>query len=292
MNPVQQATPMPALYLTACIAQRNMSLARIPQVSAFFVKESVSRHDERPKANNGDARHQLILVRRQTGGILIQPLPAFAAFRLRVINAQRAIAFQTAGDEEPPVTCGFPDAFAAKLTIDQDMGLGVGHRVELADRGFHQVNLARKRHTFAVTRVLLTVHLWEQRTAATQQHIQTLHQTVPGDALFMAGRVVRAQTAHRFALRLVLRRVIPNQITCHDGFPGATLPFRALAALARMFTLDRFGQLFMKAFGPGSSYFGCRPRRPAQKPRQPTQTLSVRDLAQQPAQRMGFLAQH
>ena len=53
-----------------------------------------------------------------------------------------------------------------------------------------------------------------------------------GDASIMTGRVVGAQAAHLFALWLVLGRIIPDQITCYDGFPGASLPFRALAALA------------------------------------------------------------
>jgi hypothetical protein len=48
--------------------------------------------------------HLLVLLRRQAGRILIQSLPALAALSLRVNNPQRAIAFQSTGDEKAPVT--------------------------------------------------------------------------------------------------------------------------------------------------------------------------------------------
>jgi hypothetical protein len=159
-------------------------------------------------------------------------------------------------------------------------------------RGFHHIHLALKRHAFAFTHGSLTIYMRQQRTPTAQQYIQRLHQTMPGDAFLMTGRVMRAQTAPLFALRLVLGRVVPNQIAYGDGFPRTPLPFWAVLVLAFLFLLDRFAQLFMKAFGSGSGHFCYRPRRPAHKLRQTTQTLPVGHLAQQPAQRMRFLTQH
>jgi hypothetical protein len=65
MNPIQQMTPMPTLYLTTCIPQCNMGLLSIPQAGTFLVKERVGGHDERPKTNDSGGRHQLVLVQAQ-----------------------------------------------------------------------------------------------------------------------------------------------------------------------------------------------------------------------------------
>ncbi len=211
---------------------------------------------------------------------------------MRVGNPQRAVTLQAACDEKTPVTRRFPDTFDPKPAVNEDMGLCIGHGVKFTDRRFHHVYFALKRYPFARAHSLLTIHLGQQRTAPPQQHIQTLHQTVSGDAAIMTGRVMRTQSGHLFTLRLILRRVVPNQITCDDGFPGASLPFWALATLARVFLLDRFAQLFMKALRPGSRDFSCRPRRSTHETRQTTDALSVCHLAQQSAQRVRFLAQH
>jgi len=173
--------------------------------------------------------HLLVLRRFQTCGVLIQAHPM--ALPLSIEYPQHPIGLQPAGNQKASFPRGAPDTFAGIPAVHQDMRQGVGYRLEVSNGCFHHLHLALEGNAFPFTHGFLAIHLRGQRTPPPQQHLQALHQTVTGYALFGGRRVVLAQAAHLFPLGFVLRRVIPPQIAGHDRFSRTSGAFRTMVAL-------------------------------------------------------------
>ncbi len=137
---------------------------------------------------------------------------------------------------KPAFTSDFPNALGSVPTIQQNMGQCARHRLKSADDVGHHVDFAGKRNPFDFTNSLLPIHPGCQRTTSAQQHIQPLHQTMPGHRFLFRARVVAAQTAHFLAAPLRHCRVIPDQVTCHNGFLRSTSFLLAPTTQSGMFS--------------------------------------------------------
>src|SRR6266516_3498867 len=218
------------------------------------------------------------------------PLPAFGC--TWVCDGEPAIALDPSCDQKLPLPCGSPEAFGTVPAIKQDMRLCSGDWLKCADGGFHQLDLALEGHAFHFADLLLSIHLGSQGTASPQEHIQTLDQAMTGHALVFGRRMMPAQSLHLLGFALVYRRVIPNQIPCHDGCFGTAstlgLPLALSLELCCHLWLHLFPEMPQPAFGHGCLF----PRRFRQKATQSRQTGSIRNLLQQTRERSCPFAEH
>src|SRR5712692_9340817 len=203
-----------------------------------------------------------------------------------------SIALEAAGDQEPTLPCRTPEALGTVPAIEQDMGQRPSDGLKGTDHGFHQVDLALEGHVFRCADRLLSIQLGSQWTASSQQHIQAFDQAMTAHPLVLCGRVMQAQSLHLLAFAFLDRRVIPDQIPCHDGWLGTASPFRLLLALSLEFCSDLWLHLFPKVPQPLLDHGCCFPWRLREKTAQPCQTRSISDLTQQSRKRSCSLAQH
>src|SRR2546423_6564012 len=233
-----------------------------------------------------------IIVAAQLGRIVRESLPGPSFGCGWIFNPQPAVALESARDQEPPLACRMPEAFGAIPRIEQDMGHCPGDRFKSADHGFHQVDFAGERDSFSRADRLLSIQLGSQRTASPQQHIQALDQAMASHALVLRRRVMQTQSLHLLAFAFLDRRVIPDQIPCHDGQFGTALTFWLLSALSLHFS-SYFRLTLLPKLGKPDFDHSCRlPGGLREKTTQPCQARSIRNLTQQPLQRSPSFTEH
>src|SRR6266571_1181621 len=225
-----------------------------------------------------------VVARAQLSGILRQALPFPAFGSAWVCYRQPAIALDPSRDQKLPLPRCSPEAFGAVPSIEQDMRQGPCNRLKGANDRLHQVNLAGEGHAFRFADPLLSIQLRSQWAAPPQEHIQTLHHTMTGDPFPLRRRMMLPQPFHLLAFRLVHRRVIPDQIPCHDGLLGRASMLGLLLALSLELychlRLHRLAKVPQPAFCHGFGF----PGRFGEKAAQSCQAPSSATLTQQAAQ--------
>src|SRR5258708_3049753 len=111
-------------------------------------------------------------------------------------------------------------------------------------------------------------------------------------SLVLGRRMMQAQSLHLFRLALVHRRVIPNQIPCHNGWLGTASPLYLPLTLALLFCYDYRLHGFPKGPQPLLCYRCCFPGGFRQKAAQPCQARSVSNLMQQSSQGSCSFTEH
>ncbi len=111
-------------------------------------------------------------------------------------------------------------------------------------------------------------------------------------ALVLGGRMMHPQSLHLLAFGLVHRRVIPNQIPCHDGLFGTTSMLCLPLALSLLFCCDLGLHHLMKVSQPTFYQRCCFPRGFRQKTAQSCQTWSIGNPAHQSRERSRAFTQH
>src|SRR5258708_38393922 len=233
-----------------------------------------------------------IVARTELGCIVRQLLPGPSLRCSRVFDAQPAIAFESSGNQEATRPCCSPEHFRAVPGIEQDMGHRSCDRLKGADGRLHQFDLAAERNVFRFADRLLSIQLRSQGTASSQQYIQTLDQAMTRQALVLGGRMMQPQSFHLPAFGLVHRRVIPNQIPCHDGLFGTTSMLCLPLALSLLFCCDLGLHHLMKVSQPTFYQRCCFPRGFRQKTAQSCQTWSIGNPAHQSRERSRAFTQH
>src|SRR5258708_2357022 len=227
---------------------------------------------------------QDIVTGSELSRIVGESLPPPALGRARIFDPQPAIALPAAGDQEAALLCRSPEAFGTVPAIEQDMRQRSGDRFKGADHGFHQVNLALERHSFRRADRLLSIQLGSQRTASPQQYIQALDQAMTFHSFLLRGRVMPTQSFHLLAFAFLNRRVIPNQVPCHNGWLGTASTLGLRLALPLQFCFDQRLHLFPKVPQPACND-SCRlPGCLCEKATQPGQARSKSNLTQQSSQ--------
>src|SRR5450755_1476045 len=110
--------------------------------------------------------HKVLLS--QARQIVTELLPAPALRSGLVGHAQPAVALETSRDEKVSFASGMPQAFGAVPTGKLDVRFRACDWLELANEGFHHLNLALERHLCSFAHLGLTVQLRSQRTLAIQ----------------------------------------------------------------------------------------------------------------------------
>src|SRR5712692_659887 len=225
-----------------------------------------------------------IVAVAQLGRIVAELLPPPALGGGGVFYPQPAVAFESRGDEEPALARCSPEAFGAVPGIEQDVRHAPCNRLKGPNDGLHQRNLAGEGHAFRFADPLLSIQLRSQWAAPPQEHIQTLHHAMTGDPFPLRRRMMPPQPFHLLALRLVHRRVVPDQIPCHDGLLGTASMLGLLLALSLQLCchlrLHRLAKVPQPAFCHGFGF----PGRFGEKAAQPCQARSRADLTQQATQ--------
>jgi len=232
------------------------------------------------------------VARAQLSRIVRELLPAPAWGSCFISNTQPAIAFHASGDEKVPLAGSMPQAFGAVPAIQQNVRLCAFNRLELTNESLHQLDLAVEWHLFGFAHLGLPIELWSQRTGTIQQHIESLHQTVPDNALVIRGRVVLPQSFHFSSFRFAHRQIVPNHIPGHEGLFGTPSTLGLLLALLFPFRCHQRLHLSTKLSLPTSHDRSRLPRGDREKSTQPTQTERLAYLTQHSAQRSPALAFH
>jgi hypothetical protein len=116
---------------------------------------------------------------------------------------------------------------------------------------------------------------------------------MPDDSFALCARVMPAQAFHLFASLLAYCRVIPYQVTCHDGFLGSASSLATTFFLQPdMFSLDLSYHLLLELALPVPTNVFGRPRRLAHKTAHARQANRGCDLAQQACHCPAPLVQH
>ena len=172
----------------------------------------------------------------------------------------------------------------------------MGHRpcdwLKGADHRFHQVNLTGERHSFRFADRRLSIQLRSQRTPLSQQHIEALNQAMTWHAFVLGRRMMPSQSFHLLAFAFLDRRVIPDQIPCHDGLLGTASTLRLLLALSLQFCCDLGLHHFTKVPQPECYHCCCFPWGFRQKAAQSCQTRPIGNLTQRPRERSSALTEH
>ncbi len=303
-EPIEQMDPMGALDGALGVVSRDVLLTGGGEAGALFERrlKAVTHQDDVTAPEVADGRCQRMDLDHSPGSILIrlhrllvvvlgelarvglQVLRAPSQLRLSVVDANQAVRLQPAADTEASGFGGGPDALGTVPTIEQDVGVGVGGRLETPDALSHQVTLAGKHHTLGFADRFLMIQLWRKWTATIGDRVERLCQAMVGQHPSLRRRVVLAQTFHLLATSLVAGRVIADEVNGHTGCLRTPRSVGPAGALLREQGRHLWGNLLTKAAEPCTRHHAGVPRCLCQKATQARHTPGSCDRAEEIAQ--------